>query len=167
MGQAYMNKLLIWLITIFSAFVFDTNGSAYEGRILLWTHPRDMATGIKTISILENQPYFRVISTSLLSCGGVSNIRLVLSITFVIKIYGVVCVQLTHFSSGDWKDIFIAHVIFIIKSEVSTFPIVIIFFRGRVSEMFVTSYSVTYCIYIPGKLGFCSHHCCAVYDEYK
>ena len=52
---------------------------------------------------------------------------LVLSTTFVIKMYGVVCVQLTHFSSGDWKDIFIAHVIIIIKSEVSTFPIVIIF----------------------------------------
>ena len=60
-------------------------------------------------------------------------------------------VQLTRFSSGDWRDIFIAHVIIIIKSEVSTFPIVIIFFRGRVSEMFVTSYSVTYCIYIPEK----------------
>ena len=79
---------------------------------------------------------------------------LVLSIKFVIKIYGVVCVQLTHFSSGDWKDIFIAHVIIIIKSEVSTFPIVIIFFRGRVSEMFVTSYSVTYCIYIRGNWDF-------------
>ena len=89
-----------------------------------------------------------------LSCGGLSNMLLVLSITFVIKIYGVVCVQLTHFSSGDWKDIFIAHVVTIIKSEVSTFPIVIIFFRGRVSEMFVASYSVTYCICIPGKLGF-------------
>ena len=81
-----------------------------------------------------------------------SNMLLVLSITFVIKICGVVCVQLTHFSSGDWKDIFIAHVVIIIKSEVSTFPIVIIFFRGRVSEIFVTSYPVTYCIYIPGKL---------------
>ena len=65
-------------------------------------------------------------------------------------------------SSGDWKDIFIAHVIIIIKSEVSTFPLVIIFFRGRVSEMFVTSYYVTYCMYIPGKLGFCYHHYFAV-----
>ena len=34
------------------------------------------------------------------------------------------------------------------------FPIVIIFFRGCVSEMFVASYSVTYCIYIPGKREF-------------
>ena len=75
---------------------------------------------------------------------------LVLSITFVIKIYGVVCVQLTHFSSGDWKDIFIAYLY------------LYHIFRGLVSEMFVTSYSVTYCIYIPGKLGFCSQHYCAV-----
>ena len=60
-------------------------------------------------------------------------------------IYGAVCVQLAHFSIADWKDISIAHVIIITKSEVSTFPI-IIFFRGCVPEMFVTSYSVTYCI---------------------
>ena len=63
---------------------------------------------------------------------------------------------------GDWKDISIAHIINIIKSEVS---IVIIFFRGCVPEMFVTSYSVTYCIYVPGKPGFCFRYYCAVYDE--
>ena len=57
------------------------------------------------------------------------------------------------FKWGDWKDLFIAHVIIIIKSEVSTFPIFFIFFRCCVPEMFVTSYSVTYCIYIPGKPG--------------
>ena len=68
---------------------------------------------------------------------------------------------------GDWKDISVAHVIIIIKSEVSTFPIVIIFFRGCVPEMFVTSYSVTYCIYVPGKPGICFHYYCAVYDECK
>ena len=50
----------------------------------------------------------------------------------------------------------IAHVIVIIKSEVSTFPIVFKFFRGCVPEMFVTSYSVTY-IYIPGKPEICFH----------
>ena len=43
-------------------------------------------------------------------------------------------------SPKHWKDIFIAPVIVIIKSEVSTFPIVIIFFRGRVFEMFVTHF---------------------------
>ena len=67
----------------------------------------------------------------------------------------------------DWKDISIAHVIIIIKSEVSTFPIVIIFFRGCVPEMFVTSYSVTYCIYVPRKPEICFHYYCAVYDECK
>ena len=52
------------------------------------------------------------------------------------------------------------------KTVVSTLPI-IIFFRGCVLEIFVTSYSVTYCIYIPGKPGFCFHYHCAVYDECK
>ena len=52
------------------------------------------------------------------------------------------CVQLAHFSLGYWKDISIAHVIIIIKSE-STLP-TIIFFRGCVLEMFATSYSVTF-----------------------
>ena len=60
-----------------------------------------------------------------------------------------------------------AHVIIIIKSEVSTYPIVIIFFRGCVPDVFVTSYYVTYCIYDPGKPGICFHHYCAVYGECK
>ena len=68
---------------------------------------------------------------------------------------------------GDWKDISIAHVIIIIKSEVSTSPSVIIFFRVCVPPMFVTSHSVTYCIYVPGKPGTCFHYHCAVYDECK
>ena len=50
--------------------------------------------------------------------------------------------------------VYFAHVIIIIKSEVSTFPIVIIFFRGRVPEMFLTPYSVTCAIYIPDKPDF-------------
>ena len=33
--------------------------------------------------------------------------------------------------------------------------------------MFLTSYSVTCCIYILGKPGFCFHYYCAVYDECK
>ena len=51
--------------------------------------------------------------------------------------------------------------------DYATFPIVIIFFRGCVPEMFVTSYSVTFCIYVPGKLGISFHYYCAVYDECK
>ena len=37
-------------------------------------------------------------------------------------------------------------------------------FRGCVPEMFGAPYSVTYCIYIPGKPGVCFHYYCAVYD---
>ena len=48
--------------------------------------------------------------------------------------------------------------------HVSTLPI-IIFFRGCVPGMLVTSYSVTYWIYIPGKPGFCFHYYCSVYDS--
>ena len=33
--------------------------------------------------------------------------------------------------------------------------------------MFVTSYSVTYCIYVPGKPGICFHYYCAVYADCK
>ena len=46
-------------------------------------------------------------------------------------------------------------------------PIVNIFFRGCLPEMFVTAYSVTYCMYIPAKQGFCFHFYCTVYDECK
>ena len=31
----------------------------------------------------------------------------------------------------------------------------------------VTSYSVTYCISVPGKPGICFHYYCAIYDECK
>ena len=34
-------------------------------------------------------------------------------------------------------------------------------------EIFVTSYAVTYCIYVPGKPGICVHYYCVVYDECK
>ena len=82
-------------------------------------------------------------------------------------IYRVACVELAHSSLGDWKNILITHLIIIIKSEVSTFPIVVIFFRGCVSEMVVLSYSVIYYIYIPGKLGLWFHFWCSAYGIYK
>ena len=81
--------------------------------------------------------------------------------------YRVACVELAHSSLGDWKNIFITHLIIIIKSEVSTFPIVVIFFRGCVSEMVVLSYSVIYYIYIPGTPGPCFHYWCSVYGICK
>ena len=88
------------------------------------------------------------------SCGCVSNMLLVLSITFYFhyNTWGCKC-STGPFKYGDWKDISIVHAIIIITSEVSTFPIVFIIFRGCVPEMFVTSYCVTYCTYIPGKNG--------------
>ena len=95
----------------------------------------------------------------------VSKMGLVLSISFYI--YRVACVELAHSSLGDWKNISITHLIIIIKSEVSTFPIVVIFFRGCVSEMVVISYSVIYYIYIPGTLGPCFHYWCSVYGICK
>ena len=93
---------------------------------------------------------------------------LVLSITFLpLQYMGLYVFNWPISVLGDWKDISIAHVIIIIKSEVSTFPIVIILFRGCVPEMFFTSYSVTYCICVPGKPEICFHYYCAVYDECK
>ena len=51
------------------------------------------------------------------------------TVTFCIffAICRVVCFKLSNSSLGDRKDIFITHFIIIIKSEVSTFPIVFIF----------------------------------------
>ena len=51
--------------------------------------------------------------------------------------------------------------------EYPPFPLLSYFFRGCVLQMFVTSYSVTYCIYVPGKPGICFHHYCAVDEECK
>ena len=112
----------------------------------------------------------------LLACVGHRNVCWVYHVEIVSKIssfdylfaiYGVACVELAHSSLGDWKGIFITHLIIIIKSEVSTFPIVVIFFRGCVSEMVVLSYSVIYYIYIAGTLGPCFHYWCSVYSICK
>ena len=53
----------------------------------------------------------------------------VLSVAFRIffAICGVVCVKLSRSSVGDWEDIFVTHLIIIIKSEVSISLIVVIF----------------------------------------
>ena len=62
--------------------------------------------------------------------------QLVLSFTLIsITIYGVGCVQLSHAILGVRKDIVITHIIIIIKSEVSTFPIVFIFFHGCILRL--------------------------------
>ena len=87
-------------------------------------------------------------------------------------LYPIVFLRFNYFVRNDEINKYICmlkftNIFIIIKSEVSTLPIVIIFFRGCVPEMFVASYSVTYCVYVPGKPGICFHHYCAVYDECK
>ena len=42
-----------------------------------------------------------------------------------------------------------------------------IFFHGNVCDLVMATHSVTYCIYIAVKPGFCFHCYCAVYAEYK
>ena len=59
------------------------------------------------------------------------------------------------------------HLISQTTARYHTFPIVVIIFRGCVSEMIVLSYSVIYYIYIPGTLGPCFHYWCSVYDICK
>ena len=66
---------------------------------------------------------------------------------------------------GDWNDVFIAHVIIIIKSEVSTFPIVIIFFRGPWCLLHHILSLIAYTF--RAKPRICFHYYCAVYDECK
>ena len=80
--------------------------------------------------------------------------------------YGATQANITKFRHSFFYN-HISRAIINIKSEVSAFPIVIICCRACVPEMFVISYSVTYCIDIPGKPGICFHCYCAVYDECK
>ena len=62
------------------------------------------------------------------------------SFYYPFAIYAVACVQLAHLRLDEWKDIFISHlIIIIIKSEVFTFPITVIFVRGCVAVMVVLS----------------------------
>ena len=81
---------------------------------------------------------------------------------YFFAICGVVCVEQAHSSSGSWEDIFITHLIIIIRLEVSIFPIVVMFFHGWcVPEVIVPSYAVGSDIY-PGMAGFILFYSCAV-----
>ena len=72
------------------------------------------------------------------SCGGVSNMLLVLSITFYFHYNMWGCMCLSGPFQLRWLTGYVYnHIIIIIKSEVSTFPFVIICFRGCVPKMFV------------------------------
>ena len=102
------------------------------------------------------------------SCGGVFNMLLVLSITFYFyyNIWGC-SVQLAHFSSRWLKGYIYSSCYYHHQIGSIHLSHCYYIFRGCVPEMFVTSYSVTYCICVPGKPGICFHYYCAVYDECK
>ena len=95
-------------------------------------------------------------------CGGVVNMPLVRSITFYFhyNIWGCMC------STGPFQYRWLKGYIYS-SCYYHHHLIVIISFRGCVPEMFVTSYSVTYCLYVPGKPGIRFHYHCAVYDDCK
>ena len=77
------------------------------------------------------------------------------------------CFQLAHFSS-EWLNGYISSSCYY-HHQIGSIHLSHCYhlFRGCVPEMFVTSYSVTYCIYVPGKSFICFHYYCAVYDECK
>ena len=66
---------------------------------------------------------------------------------FVTNIWDCIC-STGHSNLGDWNDVFVTHLIIIIKSEVSIFPIVVMLFHDCVSEQVVPSYFVIHYIYI-------------------
>ena len=102
-----------------------------------------------------------------LSGGGVPNMLLALLITvhFHWYIWGCIC------SAGPFQFRWLRgyiHSSCYYHHQIGSINLTLfIIFRGCVPEMFVASYSVAYCIYIPGKPGFCVRYYCAVYDECK
>ena len=67
---------------------------------------------------------------------------------------------LAHWNLGGREDLFTTHLIIIIKSELSIFPIVVIFFRGCVPKAGVRY--VVGVIYKPAKAAFCIFYYSAV-----
>ena len=95
--------------------------------------------------------FHRGVNTCRVSCGGVYNMLLVLSVTFYCyyNIWGCMCstgpFQFRWLKGYIYSSCYYHHQIRSIHR--SHYHI----FRGCVPEMFVTSFSVTHCIYIPGK----------------
>ena len=90
----------------------------------------------------EHWPHINVCRVS---CGGVVNMLLVLSITsdFHNNIWGCMCSTCPY--QYRWLKGYIYSSCYY---QIGSYPIVIIFSRECVFEMFAISYSVTYCIYI-------------------
>ena len=100
------------------------------------------------------------------SCGGVFNILLVLSIIFYFhyNIWGCMC------STDPFQYRWLKGYIYSICYHHHQIGSIHLshchhIFRGCVPEVFVTTYSITYCTYVPGKPGICFHYYCAVYDR--
>ena len=74
--------------------------------------------------IIMTHDYSHALSTKMLAGFIMSGVCLRWDKLFRLRfcIYKVTCVELAHSSLDDWKNIFITHLIIILKSEVSTFP---------------------------------------------
>ena len=91
---------------------------------------------------------------------------------FLFATSGIACVQLAHSSLGDWKDIFINHLLIIIKPTISASPIVSYFPWLCVSDyctiifchlLYIYIYIYIYIyMYIPGTSRLCFHYRCAI-----
>ena len=78
------------------------------------------------------------------------------------------CVKLWHSSLGDWEDILIIHLIVIIKSEVSSFPTVVIFYilvvclrwlhHHRLSVSYTSQERWVLCLLLLGNLMMCANN---------
>ena len=91
----------------------------------------------------------------------VSKMLLLLLLTFsIFSFFGVVCVQLTHSSLGDWEDIFVTHKIGSIKPLHCYFIFPWLPARGGCTIIFSQWF---YMCTVPGKLGFCFCYFCAGY----
>ena len=112
--------------------------------------------------LMDNFGHWTHVNVCRVSCGGVVNMLLVLSITsyFHYNIWGCMCstdpFQYRWLKGFIYSSCYYHHQIGSIHLSYCYH-----IFRGCVSEMFVASYSVTYCIYIP---EICFHYYCAVYD---
>ena len=103
----------------------------------------------ETVTILQ-----RVLTTLRQWSTTGQRLLFILSMSFLIfAINGIVHIQPIHSSLDDREDIFVTHLIVIIKSEVSTFPMVIVI-CSRCCVCVWGSCGICHLLYIdPGKVG--------------
>ena len=80
---------------------------------------------------------------------------------------GVVCVKVAHSSIDDHEEILITHLIIIIKSEISTFPVVVIFsvvgclmwlYHNMLTVSYIPRESLVYCPLLLCSLTMCANN---------